>query len=61
MAYPYQIKSMDEYREQYRKSIEQPEAFWSNVAENFLWRKKWDKVSEWNFTEPDVKWFINGK
>jgi acetyl-CoA synthetase len=31
------------------------------VAENFYWRKKWDKVLEWNFTEPNVKWFINGK
>ena len=61
MSYPYQIKSFEEYKEVYKKSIEQPEAFWAAIAENFLWRKKWDKVLEWNFTEPDVKWFINGK
>jgi acetyl-CoA synthetase len=61
MTYPYQIKSLDEYREIYRKSIEQPDEFWATVAENFLWRKKWDKVLEWNFKDPDVKWFINGK
>src|SRR5579871_6418757 len=61
MSYPYQIKSFDEYKEAYKKSIENPEAFWSNVAENFLWRKKWDKVLEWNFTEPSVKWFQGAK
>jgi acetyl-CoA synthetase len=61
MSYPYQIKSLEEYRQAYQKSVEQPEAFWSEVAENFQWRKKWDKVLEWNFKEPDVKWFINGK
>lgn len=61
MAYPYQIKSLDEYKASYKKSIESPEEFWADVAENFTWRKKWDKVLEWNFQEPMVKWFINGK
>lgn len=61
MSYPYQIKSMEEYKEAYQKSIEQPEEFWSDVANHFYWRKKWDKVVEWNFTDPDVKYFINGK
>ncbi|NTS40894.1 acetate--CoA ligase [Flavisolibacter sp. BT320] len=61
MAYPYQIQSLEEYKEQYQQSVEQPEEFWSRVAENFQWRKKWDKVLEWNFTEPSVKWFLNGK
>lgn len=59
--YPYQIKSLEEYREAYKKSMEQPEEFWAGVAENFQWRKRWDKVQEWNFTEPSVKWFVNGK
>ncbi|MEO6134845.1 MAG: AMP-binding protein, partial [Ginsengibacter sp.] len=61
MQYPYQIKSVEEYEEVYKKSVEQPEEFWAGIAENFEWRKKWDKVLEWNFTEPDVKWFIGGK
>jgi acetyl-CoA synthetase len=60
-SYSYQITSVDQYREDYRKSIEEPEAFWGSVAENFLWRKKWDKVLDWNFRDPDVKWFINGR
>ena len=61
MSYPYQIQNFDQYLEQYQFSIDQPEKFWSGVAENFVWKKKWDKVLEWNFAEPNVKWFINGK
>lgn len=59
--YPYQIKSFEEYKEVYKKSIEQPEEFWSTVAENFIWKKKWDKVMEWNFKEPSAKWFDGAK
>jgi acetyl-CoA synthetase len=61
MAYPYQIKSQEEYKQAYKKSIEDPEAFWSDIAANFHWRKKWDTVLEWNFKDPSVRWFINGK
>jgi acetyl-CoA synthetase len=61
MSFNYQIKSFDQYKEVYHKSVEQPEAFWAEIAENFIWKKKWDKVLQWNFTEPDIKWFINGK
>lgn len=57
MSYPYQIKSFDVYKEAYQKSIENPEAFWSDIADHFQWKKKWDKVSDWNFTEPVIKWF----
>lgn len=61
MEYSYQIKSLEEYNEVYKKSVNEPEEFWAGIAENFSWRKKWDKVLEWNFTEPSVKWFIGGK
>ncbi|MEO6069309.1 MAG: AMP-binding protein, partial [Chitinophagaceae bacterium] len=61
MTYPFQIKSLEEYKEAYRESVEQPEAFWSKIADTFLWRKRWDKVLEWNFTEPKIKWFKGGK
>ena len=61
MSYPYQIKSLDDYKKAYQKSVEQPEAYWAEVADNFYWRKKWDKVLEWNFREPNVKWFLNAK
>lgn len=61
MSYPYQIKSLDSYNKAYTKSIESPETYWGEVAENFQWRKKWDKVLEWNFKEPSIKWFQNAK
>ncbi|MBA3679781.1 MAG: acetate--CoA ligase [Bacteroidetes bacterium] len=55
------IKNLEEYKVAYKKSIEQPEDFWSEIASEFSWQKKWDKVLEWNFKEPKIKWFINGK
>ncbi|MFY7734153.1 MAG: acetate--CoA ligase [Bacteroidia bacterium] len=61
MSYPHQIKSLEQYNEAYKKSIENPEEFWGEVAENFTWKKKWDKVSNWNFKEPNIKWFEGGK
>ena len=61
MSYPYQIKSLAEYRQAYQQSIDDPSAFWGSIAEHFTWRKKWDNVLSWNFTEPDVKWFQGGK
>lgn len=61
MSYPFQIKSFEQYKADYQKSIEQPEEFWGNVAESFQWRKKWDKVLDWNFKEPKVEWFKGAK
>lgn len=57
------IKSMAEYEELYRRSVEDPEGFWDEKAEEFVdWYQKWDKVLDYSF-EGDiyVKWFINGK
>jgi acetyl-CoA synthetase len=56
-----QIQSMEEYRQAYEQSVQNPEGFWAEQAEGFQWRKKWDKVLEWNFTEPNVNWFVGGK
>jgi acetyl-CoA synthetase len=61
MSYPYHIKSKEQYQEVYNKSVTEPEEFWAEIAGNFTWRKKWDKVLEWNFEEPSVKWFLGGK
>jgi acetyl-CoA synthetase len=55
------LSSFDAYTEQYQKSIDNPEDFWSNIAADFKWRKKWDKVLEWDFHKAEVKWFIGGK
>jgi acetyl-CoA synthetase len=61
MAYPFQIKSAEQYQTDYDKSVADPEGFWASVAENFLWKKKWDTVLDWNFTEPKIEWFKGGK
>ncbi|GJM31395.1 MAG: acetyl-coenzyme A synthetase [Saprospiraceae bacterium] len=56
-----QITNLAEYKETYQRSIDNPEAFWEEQAESFSWSKKWDKVLEWDFRKPDVKWFAGGK
>lgn len=61
MSYPYQIKSLEEYHNAYKESVDNPEKFWSDIAGEFYWRKKWDKVLQWNFREPSIKWFEGGK
>jgi acetyl-CoA synthetase len=61
MSYPYQIRSFEEYEAAYKKSVDEPEKFWAEIAENFQWHRKWDKVLEWNFTEPKIKWFEGAK
>ncbi len=55
------ITSFEHYKEVYKRSIDLPEAFWSDIADTFLWKKKWDKVLEWNFKEPKIKWFQGAK
>ncbi len=57
----HKITSFSQYEETYKKSVENPEQFWSEIAESFQWKQKWNKVLEWNFIEPNVQWFLNGK
>ncbi len=56
------IGSMDEYHAMYKRSVEDPEGFWAEMAEEYMyWHKKWDKVLEWEFDTPKVEWFKGGK
>lgn len=52
---------MEQYHTAYKQSVDNPEDFWGTVASSFQWRKPWDKVLDWNFTDPDIKWFQGGK
>ncbi|HNP23559.1 MAG TPA: acetate--CoA ligase [Panacibacter sp.] len=61
MSYPYQIKSLEQYHEDYRQSVENPDGFWAKVASHFEWKRRWDSVQEWNFTDPKVEWFKGAK
>jgi acetyl-CoA synthetase len=60
MAYPFQITSAEQYKDEYKKSVDDPEGYWSGIAEHFHWKKKWDQVLNWNFTEPKIEWFKGG-
>ncbi len=55
------ITSFEQYQSEYKKSVENPETFWADKADAFVWRKKWDQVLDWNFIEPKIKWFQGGK
>jgi acetyl-CoA synthetase len=55
------IKSLDEYREIYKRSIEEPEKFWGELAEQIDWYKKWDKVCVEDFANAKHEWFVGGK
>ncbi|GAB4021271.1 acetate--CoA ligase [Spirosoma migulaei] len=55
------IRTFDEYQTAYQKSVDDPEEFWAEIAQNFQWRKPWTKTLQWNFNEPNIKWFIGGK
>jgi len=58
---PY-VKDLAEYRKLHRRSLEDPEGFWGEIAEQFSWFKKWDRVSRWNWEDGvEAKWFEGGK
>ena len=54
------VKTRAEYDALYKKSIEDPEAFWAGVAEELHWFKKWDRVCNKD-NMPFVKWFEGAK
>ncbi len=58
---PHQISSLSDYTRMYDKSIENPEGFWTDIADSFIWKRKWERALEWNFQGPDVKWFLGAK
>ncbi|MDA0774373.1 MAG: acetate--CoA ligase [Bacteroidetes bacterium] len=55
---PYQIESLEQYFQVYKESVQNPEQFWDQLArDNFQWHKTWDRVLDWDFHKPEVKWF----
>ncbi|CCH00806.1 acetate--CoA ligase [Fibrella sp. WM1] len=55
------IRTFADYQTAYQRSVDDPEAFWAEVAQEFQWRKPWTKTLQWNFEEPSIKWFPGGK
>ncbi len=57
----FQISSFEAYQSVYKESVHNPEKFWEGIASHYSWMKKWDKVLDWEFTTPSVKWFEGGQ
>ena len=55
------ITSLFDYFKKYEQSVKDPEEFWAEIADTFIWKKKWDKVLDWDFDSVDIKWFQNAK
>ncbi len=59
------IKSMDQYRKMYERSIKDPDGFWAEQAEQFIWFKKWDRVRKFNYNVKKgkifIEWFLGAK
>ena len=54
-------KNLDDYNKLYDSSVSDPRKFWSDVAESFLWKKKWTDVLSFDFSKPSFKWFLDAK
>jgi len=56
-----QIKSFNEYKRLYKRSMEDPEGFWAERAAQLSWFKKWKHVLKWDFHSAQVRWFEGGR
>ncbi|MFH0860304.1 MAG: acetate--CoA ligase [Candidatus Altiarchaeota archaeon] len=56
-----EIRDMKKYLEIYRKSVDNPEKFWAEKAEQLHWFKKWGRVSHWDSKKVECRWFEGGK
>lgn len=61
MAAPFQIKTYAQYQEAWKKSIENPDEFWAEIAHQFHWKKPFNQILDWNFEEPKIRWFDGGQ
>lgn len=57
----FSVTSFEDYKKTYQKSVNDPEGFWGEIGEHYQWIKKWDKVLEYDFEKPDIKWYQGGK
>ena len=55
------VKSMEDYRKMYERSIKDPEGFWGEMAKDFTWFKPWTKVKSFEFRTPTIKFYEGAK
>lgn len=56
----FKIGDSSSFEIERKRSLDDPETFWSEFASEFLWKRKWSRVSNWNFSDPDIRWFEGG-
>ena len=59
--YDYQLKTNKSFREAHKKSIENPQAFWGEIASTFKWQQPWEEVLRYDWSIPKTEWFLGGK
>ena len=59
--YDYQLKTNKSFREAHKKSIENPQAFWGEIASTFKWQQPWEEVLRYDWSVPKTEWFLGGK
>jgi acetyl-CoA synthetase len=53
------IRSLEEYEAMYRRSVDEPDAFWAEAAESLDWMERWTRVLDWDGSR--AQWFAGGK
>jgi len=54
----YSITNNELYHENYKQASNNPKQFWGDLAkENFVWKKPWDSVLDFDFSIPKISWF----
>lgn len=54
------LSSNDRYQTLYQESIEQPDLFWSGVAQNLHWFKPWSRILD-KSRRPFFRWFVDAQ
>jgi acetyl-CoA synthetase len=55
------INSLSEFKSTSVKAKENPDKFWSEIASEFQWKSPWKQTLDYDFSKPEVKWFVGGK
>jgi len=60
------INTFESYQSNYKLSCDNPKEFWDNIADKFIWKKKWTETLNWEFSSkkensPTIEWFKNGE
>ena len=55
------INSLTEYKAKSTQAKENPESFWNDIANEFQWKSHWKKTLDYDFSKPEIKWFVGGK